>query len=174
MNSKFFTFGSFVAFSVAAKLTNYDTSYWAHKLSEGSFWSTSAPSSVEMKKARYFEYAKVSGTRPPMLLSILMNKPVHPKGPDRSQGGRRDIPAGYQVLRDVGIHLRCPTLGGRQRRTEDMLDGCSAEHRGLGSLADTSIKTLHDGVLHTQSAFWAVVHNAHECVQSQIILPLVV
>lgn len=57
---QFFTFGSFVAFSVAAKLTNYDTSYWAQKLSLGSsIWIMGPPGSDQMRKARYFEYAKV-------------------------------------------------------------------------------------------------------------------
>ncbi|KAF9649170.1 hypothetical protein BDM02DRAFT_3155410 [Thelephora ganbajun] len=56
----FFTFGSFVAYSVAAKLTNYDTSYWAQKLSLGSsIWIIGPPGSDQMRKARYFEYAKV-------------------------------------------------------------------------------------------------------------------
>lgn len=58
---QFFTLGSFVAFSVAAKLTNYDTSYWAQKLSLGSsIWIMGPPGSDQMRKARYFEYAKVS------------------------------------------------------------------------------------------------------------------
>ena len=57
---KFFTFGSFVVFSVAAKLTNYDTNYWAQKLSLGSsIWIMGPPGSDQMRKARYFEYAKV-------------------------------------------------------------------------------------------------------------------
>lgn len=57
---QFFTFGSFVVFSVAAKLTNYDTSLWAQKLSLGSsIWIMGPPGSDQMRKARYFEYAKV-------------------------------------------------------------------------------------------------------------------
>ena len=60
LSPQFFTFGSFLAFSVAAKLTNYDTSYWAQKLSLGSsIWIMGPPGSDQMRKARYFEYAKV-------------------------------------------------------------------------------------------------------------------
>jgi len=58
----FFGFGSFVAFSLAAKCTNYDTAYWAQKLVDGSsfngFWGIAPPTSDQMKKARYFDYAK--------------------------------------------------------------------------------------------------------------------
>ena len=58
--TQFFTFGSFVAFSIAAKLTNYDTSLWSQKLSLGSsVWIMGPPGSDQMRKARYFEYAKV-------------------------------------------------------------------------------------------------------------------
>ena len=59
LRAQFFTLGSFVTFSVAAKLTNYDTSYWAQKLSLGSsVWIMGPPGSDQMRKARYFEYAK--------------------------------------------------------------------------------------------------------------------
>ena len=70
---QFFTFGSFVAFSIAAKLTNYDTSYWAQKLSLGSsIWIMGPPGSDQMRKARYFEYAKVR------LMSVMTMDVTHP------------------------------------------------------------------------------------------------
>ena len=70
---QFFTFGSFVAFSIAAKLTNYDTSYWAQKLSLGSsIWIMGPPGSDQMRKARYFEYAKVR------LMSVVNIYIAHP------------------------------------------------------------------------------------------------
>ena len=66
---QFFTFGSFVAFSIAAKLTNYDTSYWAQKLSLGSsIWIIGPPGSDQMRKARYFVYAKVR-----LMLIVMMD-----------------------------------------------------------------------------------------------------
>ena len=70
---QFFTFGSFVAFSIAAKLTNYDTSYWAQKLSLGSsIWIMGPPGSDQMRKARYFEYAKVRS------MSVTIMDVTHP------------------------------------------------------------------------------------------------
>ena len=73
LHVQFFTFGSFVAFSIAAKLTNYDTSYWAQKLSLGSsIWIMGPPGSDQMRKARYFEYAKVR------LMSVLIIYVTHP------------------------------------------------------------------------------------------------
>ena len=57
---------------MAAKLTNYDTSYWAQKLSLGSsIWIMGPPGSDQMRKARYFEYAKVGFTSTTVSLTLL-------------------------------------------------------------------------------------------------------
>jgi rhomboid-like protein len=70
-----------VAFSLAANFTNYDTAYWAHKLSEGSgFWTVTPPSSDQMKKARYFEHAKVSQPIFPQKLLVLKGLSVDAEG----------------------------------------------------------------------------------------------
>lgn len=141
---QFFTFGSFVAFSVAAKLTNYDTSYWSQKLSHGSLgpsiWIMGPPGSDQMRKARYFEYAKVCSTSVISMgvthttLSHLVEDAERPRSGSSICGVSPDD---TQIFCDLGIYLCSPAAGRCEGRAQGMLDNSRFEYRDLDTMANS-------------------------------------
>lgn len=64
-----------------------------------------------MKKARYFEFAKVRHISYNTVLD-LTNKTVYSGRAITSKRRRGNVPISHQILRDMGIHLRSATVGG--------------------------------------------------------------
>ena len=136
-------------------------------------WIVGPPGSDQMRKARYYEYAKVR-SQPLTSTGIAHHSLRFIEDAKRARSGPSSggFPANdAQIFRNLGIHLRCSTAGRREGRAQSVLDNSRCEYRSLGVMANTSVATHHEILLQPQPTVRQVLHNADEHLQPQVVFP---